>query len=156
MPTPSLPPYGYVDPPTLQCIANASVQYTVPELLLHSILLTENGIPGKCSRNKNGTLDCGLTQINSSHYPSLLSKYGITPSQIAYDNCTNVTISAYIIKTNYLKKQQDWTKAIIAYNIGPYATNPSTIKIGQIYASKVITRWHQLYSYSQQYTRATP
>lgn len=145
---PALPPYAHIDLPTTQCIEQAAQRYSVPELLIHSILLTENGRTGQCSKNTNGTIDCGLAQINSVHFSSLSQKYGIAPAQVVHDPCTNVYVSTYLLKSFQIRFN-DWTQAIIAYNVGPNTKNPQRYAIGVNYARKVISRWHQLHSFSQ-------
>lgn len=150
---PSLPAYGKVDSQTNQCIINAANKYNVPELLVHSIILVENGNKGQCVVNRDSktkqvkSYDCGLAQINTVHLEEL-SKYGITISHIAHDNCLNVATSAYILR-KYYNEKQDWTKTIIAYNIGPANWTPQRLSVGVGYANKVINYWKQLYNYTQ-------
>lgn len=151
--TPSLPPYGKIDAQVNQCIVDAAVKYQVPELLIHSIILTENGTKGQCvvnrdkKTNKVLSWDCGLSQINTVQL-NTLQKYGITVNHLAHDNCLNVATSAYILRQNYdLKK--DWFKATMAYNIGPYNWTDDRVKIGVKYATKVVGYWKQLYAVVQ-------
>lgn len=138
--TPALPPYAHLNQEAVQCIAQASERYEVPELLIHSILMKENGRTGQCSRNNDASLDCGLAQINTKWVPYFL-KYGIRQEHLLGDACTNIAASAYILKKNYLLKSNDWFSAIVAYNIGPNARDPNRISIGHKYAKDVVGYW---------------
>lgn len=138
-----LPPYAHLDQEAVQCVAQASSRYQVPELLLHSILMKENGRTGKCSKNKNGTYDCGLAQINTTWLPHF-AKYGITP-EILYGNaCTNIQASGYILRWNYERKK-DWYQATMAYNIGPNNWTAPRMTVGKRYADDVFSRWWGFY-----------
>ncbi|MCC5609606.1 lytic transglycosylase domain-containing protein [Nostoc sp. CHAB 5834] len=143
--TPALPPYAHVTTEAVQCIAQASVRYDVPELLLHAIVVKENGRTGQCSTNKNGTKDCGYAQINSVWVPHF-KRYGITQEHISNDVCTNLNASAYILRDNFNKKR-DWFNAIVSYNIGPNNWTPLRYQTGYKYAKDVIAYWWQFQRY---------
>jgi len=150
--TPALPPYGHLDQSAVMCIAAASRRYQVPELLMHAILLKENGRTGECSKNKNGTLDCGLAQINSI-WTSHFQKHGISYEVIKNDACLNIHVSAYILRSFYVKKGMDWGKAIISYNIGPNNWTPKRYSVGYRYAVDVVNYWRALDARRTQYQR---
>jgi soluble lytic murein transglycosylase-like protein len=144
-----LPPYANVSQEASQCAAEASLHYRVPQELLRAIIAREGGKTGQCVKNKNGSFDCGLAQINSSWMP-FFSKYGITPSDIVYSACTNVYLSAYILRYNYEKKKQSWFDAIISYNIGPGNWTPSRYRIGYNYARGVVEYWWRFFRWGQE------
>lgn len=146
MAVPSLPPYGHISQSTAQCVVEASVRYQVPELLLHAILMKENGRTGHYTRNKNGTYDLGLAQINTS-WMTEFSKYGIKPEHVMNDACINVALSAYILKYNWVRQERDWFKAVVAYNIGNAKWTPVRYGIGYRYASDVVKYWWGFYRY---------
>ena len=137
---PSLPPYAHIDKEAVQCVALASARYEVPELLMHAILMKENGRMGKCSKNKNGTYDCGLAQINTA-WTSYFAKQGVRSEHLLGDACTNIHASAYILRSNYNLKNADWFKAAIAYNIGPNNWSQTRYAIGYKYARDVVGKW---------------
>lgn len=143
---PLLPPYAHLDEEAVHCVAQASSRYDVPELLLHSILLKEDGRTGQCSKaNSNGTRDCGLAQINTTWVPHF-QKQGI-PASVLYGNaCTNIQAAAYILRSNYLRKR-DWFEATVAYNIGPNNWTPVRKAIGWKYATDVTQRWWSLHTW---------
>lgn len=140
MVTPVVPPYAHLDQEAVQCIALASSRYAVPELLLHAILAKENGRTGRCTRNSNGTSDCGLAQINTS-WAAFFAKQGVPPAQVFFNACTNIAASAYILKYHFIRKGQSWPDAIISYNIGPNRWTPARYRIGAAYAQSVIHGW---------------
>ncbi len=137
---PALPPYAHINKEAVQCIAQASLRYDVPELLLHAILVKENGRTGKCSRNKNGTYDCGLAQINTT-WTDYFAKQGIPAEYLLGDPCTNIHASAYILRKNYNNKAADWFKAVVSYNIGPNNWSPPRYAVGYKYAHDVVAQW---------------
>jgi hypothetical protein len=142
---PSLPPYAHVTQEAVQCAAKASLRYDVPELLLHAILMKENGRVGKTSRNRNGTEDLGPAQINSSQVPRFTAM-GLNREYILNDFCTNIYVSAYILRENYNKKH-DWFQAIVSYNIGPNNWTQDRYRVGYNYAVGVVRYWWSFQNY---------
>lgn len=142
---PSLPPYAHVTQEAVQCAAKASSLYDVPELLLHAILMKENGRVGKTSRNRNGTEDLGPAQINSSQIPRFTAM-GLSRGYILNDFCTNIYVSAYILRENYNRKH-DWFQAIVSYNIGPNNWTQERYRIGYNYAVGVVRYWWSFQNY---------
>jgi hypothetical protein len=116
------------------------VRYQVPELLLHAILMRENGRMGQAVKNKNGTYDMGLAQINTAWVP-YFARFGVKIEHLMYDTCTNLQASAYILKDSAIKFQGDWFKAIVAYNIGPNNWTAERYAKGYRYASLVVSSW---------------
>ena len=102
--------------------------------------MKENGRSGKCSKNKNGSYDCGLAQINTD-WAAYFQRFGISYAQIAKDACLNIQASAYILRTNYNLKSNDWFYAVVSYNIGPNRWTPGRYAIGHRYATAVVNQW---------------
>jgi soluble lytic murein transglycosylase-like protein len=132
-----------------QCVSLAAERYAVPELLLYAIMRQEGGKPGTVSRNRNKTVDMGRMQINSSWLPQLAA-YGITANHLVWAECTNIGVSAWILRTNYVKTRGDWSEAILRYNVGVPKTRASR-DIGVRYARSVLTLW---WGYWKKYTVA--
>lgn len=148
MAVPALPPYGHLTAQAVQCVADASERYQVPELLLHAILRKENGRNGHYSLNHNGTYDLGLAQINTTWLKEF-GRYGIRPEHIMNNECVNVSLSAYILRYNWGRQQRDWFKAVVAYNIGNSKWTPNRYAIGYRYAKDVVNYWWGFYRYAQ-------
>lgn len=144
--TPALPPYGAITAEAAQCIVQAAARYDVPELLLHAIIRKENGRMGRYSANRDGSYDFGLAQINTK-WTEHFARYGITPSHLLNDTCVNISASAYILKFNWMRQNQDWFKTIVAYNIGNRNWTPKRYRIGYKYAADVLHYWKQFQAY---------
>lgn len=96
------------------CWEQAAYKYRINPYLLYAIARTESSLnPNAINRNKNGSYDIGLMQINSSWFP-LLRKNGITEKQL-FDPCVNIEVGAWILAQNMQRLGYSWN-AIGAYN----------------------------------------
>lgn len=116
------------------CFDLAAEKYGVDAQLLKAIAKVESNFnQGAINRNKNGSYDVGIMQINSSWLPTL-SKFGVTEERLAKDACLNVEVGAWVLKGNIQTLGKTW-KAVGAYN-SPNGTNQ------QIYAEKVAAAYY--------------
>jgi soluble lytic murein transglycosylase-like protein len=100
--------------------------------LLYAIARTESGLdPQAVGRNRNGSRDIGLMQINSAWLPTLAS-HGIEERHL-FEPCTNIHVGAWILAGNVQRLGYTW-EAVGAYN----AANPA---LRRAYIEKV---WRQL------------
>jgi soluble lytic murein transglycosylase-like protein len=99
------------------CWDDAGARYGVNPYLLYAIAKTESSLnPAAISRkNKDGSYDIGLMQINSSWLP-ILRRYGIGEAELM-DACTNIEVGAWILSGKMQKLGNSWT-AVGAYNAG--------------------------------------
>lgn len=96
------------------CWEDAAARYGVNVQLLYAIAKTESSLnPSAINRNKNGSYDIGLMQINSSWFPTL-HKYGISETQL-WNPCTNIHVGAWILAQNMHRLGNSW-EAVGAYN----------------------------------------
>jgi len=111
-----------------QCFVGAAQFHHVNVQVLKGIAHVESGFnPSAINKNKNGTYDMGLMQINSSWFPKL-KQFNI-PVSALYDPCTNIYIGAWILSKGMKKYGNTW-QAIGAYNtVSPL--------LNQKYATKV-------------------
>ncbi len=81
----------------LYCWDKAEIRYGVPAKLLVAIAKVETGINPSTvgKKNKDGSYDIGLMQINSGWLPKL-SKYNITENDL-FKPCTNIMVGAWIL-----------------------------------------------------------
>lgn len=104
---------------TQSCVANISKRYSVHPVILSLIVRVEGGWSGAKIENTNGTHDLGLTQINTIHLPKL-AKYGLTESMVRNNNCINLAVSAWYIRTVTYKQKaatgEDYLRAIARYH----------------------------------------
>jgi len=114
--------------PAYACWDDAAARYQVNSTLLRAIARTESDLnPKAISRNRNGSRDIGLMQINSSWLP-VLASHGIAERDL-FDPCTNVYVGAWILAQNFQRMGSGWD-AVGAYN----ARQP---ELRRAYASKV-------------------
>ena len=100
--------------PAQACWEEAATRYQVNSNLLHAIARTESGLnPLAIGRNRNGSRDIGIMQINSRWLPTLAT-YGIAEHDL-FEPCTNIHIGAWILAGNIYRLGYTWD-AVGAYN----------------------------------------
>jgi len=100
------------------CWEEAADRHRVNPYLLYAIAKTESNLnPLAINRNKNGSYDVGLMQINSVWFPTLL-RHGISEAQL-YQPCVSIHVGAWILAQNMQRLGNSWN-AVGAYN----AANP--------------------------------
>ena len=104
------------------CTLEYAAYYQVPVAIIQAVATQEGGRNGLIKKNKNGSYDLGIMQINSSWFapgnPVDLRARGITPRRVVYDACVNVAVGTWIL-SQYYRRMGDWGKALAAYNAGP-------------------------------------
>lgn len=97
------------------CWDGAAKFHNVDPWLLYSIAYVESGFnPLAIGKNKNGTTDIGMMQINDKVWLGKLKKMGINKKMLK-DPCVSVYVGAWILRQNI--DQFGYTaKAIGAYN----------------------------------------
>lgn len=131
---------GALDANTEACFQQAGVYHGIDPSWLKAIAKVESGFNPRAvgARNKNGTFDVGMMQINSGWF-STLDKFGIKPGHLT-NACTNIFVGAWILSKNVRMYGKTW-QAIGAYNTG----NPSKLKQKSAqYASMVRGAWESL------------
>lgn len=97
------------------CFAEAASTHDVPAEVLQAIAQVESkNDPGAVNHNRNGTVDLGLMQINSSWLPKLKARFGVTKAKLL-DACTNIHIGAWILSSNLTRYRELW-RAVGAYH----------------------------------------
>jgi soluble lytic murein transglycosylase-like protein len=92
----------------------ASERYKVDAWLLYAIAKHESGLnPYAVNRNKNGSVDVGVMQINSIHFPTL-AKLGI-PKESLWNPETNIQVGAWVL-AQCIQKHGYTTNALNCYN----------------------------------------
>lgn len=96
------------------CLASAAQKYQLREDLLAAIAQVESGMnPQAVGKNRDGTEDIGLMQINSRWLP-VLAEYGIQRGDL-FDPCVSVHVGAWILAQNIARHGNTW-RAVGAYN----------------------------------------
>lgn len=94
------------------CFQEAGKQYNINPQLLQGIARVESGLnPAAINRNKNGSADYGVMQINSFW----LNKLGTTTEELLQDPCYNVMAGAFVLRGCLDRHGENW-KAIGCYN----------------------------------------
>ncbi len=95
------------------CISDAAQYHQVPPIVLRAIAWEESRLnPSALGKNKNGSVDIGLFQINSIHLPTL-QKYGINKEHLG-GACVNAYVGAWILAREIHRSGDLW------YGVGAY------------------------------------
>jgi soluble lytic murein transglycosylase-like protein len=100
--------------PTERCLAEAAQRYHLSAAILTAIAIQESSLnPRALNRNKDGSEDIGIMQINSTWLPRL-ARYGVGRVQLL-DPCVNIQVGAWILASNIAQYGPTW-KSVGAYN----------------------------------------
>ncbi|WP_249173340.1 lytic transglycosylase domain-containing protein [Burkholderia dolosa] len=122
------------------CFEDAGARYGIDPNLLHAIAIVESNMnPNAIGKNRNGTVDVGLMQINSSHFHRL-QRQGISREKLTRDPCTSVLVGAEILSTFIERHGYTW-RAVGAYNAGSGEKREAARKS---YAGKVARQYWKL------------
>jgi soluble lytic murein transglycosylase-like protein len=98
------------------CWEEAGARYNIHPQLLYAIAKTESGLrPTAKNRNRNGSYDIGIMQINTLWLPTL-RRHGIKEEEL-WEPCLNIHVGAWILAQNIRRIGSSW-KAVGAYNSG--------------------------------------
>jgi len=101
--------------------------FGVPPNLLWAIAKVESNFnPNSVAKNKNGTKDIGLMQINTVHLDRLKRDYGID-ANLLFDVRINIAVGAQIL-SKCIRKHGYTEKGINCYN-GKTVNNPYAKKV---------------------------
>ncbi|MCF8869917.1 MULTISPECIES: lytic transglycosylase domain-containing protein [Xanthomonas] len=113
------------------CLAGAAQRYQLPLPIFKAVVGEEGGWLGLKKPNKNGSYDYGPAQINSIHLEEL-SKYGVSESQLMWDRCVNLHVSAYRLRFEINRAGDLWR------GVGNYHSR--TPSLSSSYAERVRRR----------------
>ena len=101
--------YGAENP-----FVKAGEYYHINPWILYSIAKVEsNNNSSAVNKNRNGTVDVGIMQINSCHFQTL-SKYGYSPNDL-FDANLNIHVGAWIL-SGCIAKHGYTVGALSCYN----------------------------------------
>ncbi|OXJ21501.1 invasion protein IagB [Burkholderia sp. HI2714] len=122
------------------CWEHAGSMFGIAPELLYAIAEQESSLnPRAVGRNRDGSEDLGLMQINSRHLPRL-RQLGISESQLLKDPCLSVIVGASILSDMMKRYGYSW-EAVGAYNAG---TAPGRHGVRIRYAKQVWRRYQRL------------
>lgn len=119
----------------VDCINKAALQYHVPAPLILSVIKTEGGRNGMAKKNKNGTVDYGVMQINSV-WLGKIKPYGFTAHDLQFNPCKNVEVGAWILSQNMASSSS------AKEGIGNYHSR--TQHLNKNYHQKVTNTYHSI------------
>lgn len=125
------------------CFSAAAAYQSVNPLILRAIAWQEShDNVSAMHKNRNGSIDYGLMQINSIHLPKL-AQYGISSDKLM-DPCSNVYIAAWHLRRQMDKYGNSWAA------VGAYHSETPTLR--DQYAKQIIAilkRWNVIQSASR-------
>ncbi len=120
------------------CFEEAGERYDINPYLLFTIAQVESNLnPQAVNRNKNGTYDIGLMQINS-RWLKVLKKWGIKEKDL-FNPCQNVFVGAWVLRQCINKYGNTW-RSIDCYNKGSKAKESSK------YVWKIYNEYNKLFA----------
>lgn len=121
----------------LDCINRAAIFYKVPATIIISVLRQEGGKNGDAIKNKNGTYDYGVMQINSIWLPKI-SVYGYTKEDVQYNACKNISVGTWILSQSIAEGKNVWS------GVGNYHSH--TPKRNYKYSTVIQTHYQKISS----------
>jgi soluble lytic murein transglycosylase-like protein len=101
----------------LACWDEAAQRYGVSSQLLYAVAKVESHLNPKAlnlsHRQRTGSYDIGLMQINSSNLPAL-ARHGITERDL-YNPCISIHVGAWLLAQTFAKHGLSWD-GVGAYN----------------------------------------
>ena len=119
----------------LDCINRSAIIYHVPATVILSVLKNENGRNGDAIKNKNGSIDYGVMQINSIWLPKIAG-YGYSRDDLQYNACKNVEVGTWILSQSISKGKNLWS------GIGDYHSH--TPDHNRNYRNKIYKNYEKL------------
>ncbi|MCS7277516.1 MAG: lytic transglycosylase domain-containing protein [Aquificaceae bacterium] len=97
-------------------VEEVSQKYSIPKEIILAIIKQESNFnPNAYNKNKDGTEDRGLMQVNYQHNLRLMREYGIKDPDQLYEIETNIELGARILYENF-QRFRNWIMAVKAYN----------------------------------------
>lgn len=101
-------------PASADCFDESAHYHNVNPWILRAIAAQESGFKASAvARNTDGSIDRGMTGINSVHMPEL-ARYGITADDLL-DSCKSIYLAGWHLRNMVNKFGNTW-EAVGAYN----------------------------------------
>ncbi|WGL99919.1 lytic transglycosylase domain-containing protein (plasmid) [Arsenophonus sp. aPb] len=131
---------------TADCFDSAGKYYQIDPDYLRAIAWQESKFnPNAKNKNKDGSFDLGIMQINTKTFKSIKKEYPtLTENNLLINPCLNIHLGAMILNRNFAAYGKHWL-AIGMYNAGMRNAN-STIENRYHYAQKVYNHYKKIKS----------
>jgi len=104
----------------VECSIQAANHYHIPPLIMLTVAEQEGGKPGQKTRNRNGTYDYGVMQINTVSLEDL-RPYGINENHVLAQGCYPYYLAAWRISGHIANDPGDlWQRAANYHSRTPY------------------------------------
>jgi len=135
---------GEAKTPFRDCFIEAGQTHEIAPELLAAIAFTESSMnPIVINKNKDGTEDRGLMQINS-WWDKELKERGVNPENLL-EGCLNIFVGAWVLKEEMKRKGYSWAA------VGNYHTGETKNKNARKRGNKYVERVEQNISIAKQY-----
>lgn len=105
LPKPFAPPPNVVE----KCVSASSAYFAVPVTVIKAIMEVEGGKVGTLSRNKNGTYDIGIMQINTVNLGYVKKRFPkVGWRELAYNPCINIAVGTWMLSEHIKASNQFW------------------------------------------------
>lgn len=127
----------------IECGVTSAIKHNIPADILLAISTIENGEAGVGYRNKNGSIDYGIMQINSVYIKELKDRYNIiaTPEEIMAPTCYSFDIAAFKISEHLKNDSGSFLARVAAYH-------SRTEDLNRLYQTKLIehsSQWRKIF-----------
>ncbi len=113
--------------PFLACMAAAAAFYHLPPRVLPSIQAVEGGFVGSVSRNRDGSDDLGVMQVNTLWIAPIARAVRMAPEAVRLrligDPCFSIAAGAAIMRTYLIETRGDLMQAVGDYHSHTPALN---------------------------------
>ncbi|PAV02437.1 hypothetical protein CBG25_10840 [Arsenophonus sp. ENCA] len=126
------------------CFDKAGSYYHIDPDYLRAIAWQESNFNPKAkNKNKDGSFDLGVMQINSKTFNAIKNEYPmLIENDLINHPCLNIHLGAMILTRNFASYGKNWL-AVGMYNAGMKNTNTS-IKNRYHYANKIYQYYNQI------------
>ncbi|HGJ5885073.1 lytic transglycosylase domain-containing protein [Arsenophonus nasoniae] len=128
------------------CFDKAGSYYHLDPDYLRAIAWQESNFNPKAkNKNKDGSLDLGIMQINTKTFKSIKKEYpALTENKLVNNPCLNIHIGAMILNRNFVRFGKNW-QSVGMYNAG-MQNNKTSIKNRYRYANLIYQKYKKLKS----------
>lgn len=101
----------------LYCVNSASKHFKISPMIVYTIADIEGGKIGTASKNKNGTYDLGVMQLNTINIDRIKEKFpNVTYMDLIYKPCVNIYVGTWFLTEEIKRVNYNVLKGIGNYH----------------------------------------